>query len=66
MTGTRTRRTASPSAVRRRRHTVATVVFAAVVALTASGCVGKTGRNDDYVAPGSGGGPSGNVVPHDG
>jgi hypothetical protein len=48
-----------------RRRFVATVALAVALALAASACVGKTGRNDDDVAPGSGGGPSGNVVPHD-
>ena len=44
---------------------VASAVLAAALVVAAVGCVGKTGRNDDYVAPGSGGGPSGNVVPDD-
>jgi hypothetical protein len=42
------------------------LVLAAGVALASTACVGNTGRNDDQVAPGSGKGPSGNVVPHDG
>ena len=49
------------------RRLAATLALAAWLALAASSCVGKTGRNDDYVAPGSGSnGPSGQVVPHDG
>jgi len=50
------------SSVRR----AAAVLLVGVLATVASACVGKTGRNDDDVAPGSGGGPSGHVVPDDG
>lgn len=41
-------------------------VVAGAIGLGTTACVGKTGRNDDYVAPGSPeAGPSGQVVPID-
>jgi hypothetical protein len=50
---------------RRSRRLIAALV-AIGLALGATACVGKTGRNDDHVEPGSGQqGPSGRVVPQD-
>jgi hypothetical protein len=55
-----------PVPARRARRAVAVVATSVLVMLAAAGCVGKTGRNDDYVAPGSPeAGPSGQVVPID-
>jgi hypothetical protein len=55
------------AATSRRRRRLLAVAVAGSLVLGAAGCVGKTGRNDDYVEPGSGSdGPSGRVVPHDG
>jgi hypothetical protein len=52
---------------RGRARRLATAGLAVLVTLGAAGCVGKTGRNDDYVEPGSQErGPSGQVVPADG
>lgn len=57
----------SPRARRDGRRRLLAAAVAAGLALGAAGCVGKTGRNDDYVEPGSGQqGPSGQVVPIDG
>ena len=50
----------------RRSRRVAAGSLAIVLVLGATACVGKTGRNDDHVEPGSNQqGPSGQVVPSD-